>query len=127
MAILAPTARANHQRHCVWMAMDWPQLKAWIHLRVPSKRVAMVSRKVFCGASSPFLAGIRDGPGDHQDGGPETNSSSHISGLHSCYGLLGYGTETCGQTQRDRACGCETEADRATHHAFYNVHLRYWI
>ena len=28
------------------------------YLRVPSKRVAMVSRKVFCGASSPFLAGI---------------------------------------------------------------------
>ena len=29
-----------------------------VDLRVPSKRVAMVSRKVFCGARSPFLAGI---------------------------------------------------------------------
>lgn len=27
-------------------------------LRVPSKRVAMVSRKVFCGASSPLITGI---------------------------------------------------------------------
>lgn len=26
--------------------------------RVPSKRVAMVSRKVFCGASSPLITGI---------------------------------------------------------------------
>ena len=28
------------------------------YLRVPSKRVAIVSRKVFCGARSPFLAGM---------------------------------------------------------------------
>lgn len=28
------------------------------HLRVPSKRVAMVSRKVFCGASRPLITGI---------------------------------------------------------------------
>lgn len=27
-------------------------------LRVPSKRVAMVSRKVFCGASNPFITGM---------------------------------------------------------------------
>jgi hypothetical protein len=32
--------------------------KFFIHLRVPSKRVAIVSRKVFCGARSPFRAGI---------------------------------------------------------------------
>lgn len=29
-----------------------------IYLRVPSKRVAIVSRKVFCGARRPFLTGI---------------------------------------------------------------------
>ena len=28
------------------------------NLRVPSKRVAIVSKKVFCGAKSPFRAGI---------------------------------------------------------------------
>lgn len=28
------------------------------HSRVPSKRVAMVSRKVFCGARRPFITGI---------------------------------------------------------------------
>ena len=28
------------------------------HSRVPSNRVAMVSRNVFCGASNPFLCGI---------------------------------------------------------------------
>lgn len=28
------------------------------HLRVPSKRVAMASRKVFCGARRPFITGI---------------------------------------------------------------------
>ena len=28
------------------------------YLRVPSKRVAMVSRKVFCGARSPFITGM---------------------------------------------------------------------
>jgi len=32
----------------------------------------MVSRNVFCGASSPFLAGIRNGPADHLTGGPKT-------------------------------------------------------
>lgn len=31
--------------------------------RVPSKRVAMVSRNVFCGARSPRMAGILGGPG----------------------------------------------------------------
>lgn len=31
--------------------------------RVPSKRVAMVSRKVFCGARSPRMAGILGGRG----------------------------------------------------------------
>lgn len=31
--------------------------------RVPSKRVAMVSRKVFCGARSPRMAGILGGGG----------------------------------------------------------------
>lgn len=29
-----------------------------LYLRVPSKRVAMVSRKVFCGARRPFITGI---------------------------------------------------------------------
>lgn len=29
-----------------------------LHLRVPSKRVAMASRKVFCGARRPFITGI---------------------------------------------------------------------
>lgn len=29
-----------------------------IYLRVPSKRVAIVSKKVFCGARRPFLTGI---------------------------------------------------------------------
>lgn len=29
-----------------------------VYLRVPSKRVAMVSRKVFWGASRPFITGI---------------------------------------------------------------------
>lgn len=29
-----------------------------VYSRVPSKRVAMVSRKVFCGASSPLITGI---------------------------------------------------------------------
>lgn len=31
------------------------------YLRVPSKRVAMVSRKVFWGASSPFITGMMPG------------------------------------------------------------------
>lgn len=39
--------------------MQWNQKKKkGINLRVPSKRVAIVSKKVFWGASSPFLAGI---------------------------------------------------------------------
>lgn len=33
-------------------------LKIFEYLRVPSNRVAMVSKNVFCGANSPFLAGI---------------------------------------------------------------------
>lgn len=33
-------------------------LKLLCYSRVPSKRVAMVSRKVFCGASSPLITGI---------------------------------------------------------------------
>ena len=32
--------------------------RKWSNLRVPSKRVAMVSRKVFWGASNPFITGI---------------------------------------------------------------------
>ena len=31
------------------------------HSRVPSKRVAIVSRKVFCGASNPFMTGMASG------------------------------------------------------------------
>lgn len=31
-----------------------------MHSRVPSKRVAMVSRKVFCGAIRPLITGIRE-------------------------------------------------------------------
>lgn len=31
------------------------------HSRVPSKRVAIVSRKVFCGASNPFMTGMARG------------------------------------------------------------------
>lgn len=38
-----------------------PQPQPRPHSRVPSKRVAIVSRKVFCGASNPFMTGMAPG------------------------------------------------------------------
>lgn len=40
--------------------MDHSQIRNVRHSRVPSKRVAMVSKKVFCGAIRPRITGIRE-------------------------------------------------------------------
>lgn len=60
-----PSLHQNELRSCAFVPSRVKQLFTRFYLllgtwysRVPSKRVAMVSRKVFCGASSPLITGI---------------------------------------------------------------------
>lgn len=66
-SVSAPTVSAHtgDQRwcRCGLGPSSNPQPQPPPHSRVPSKRVAMVSRKVFCGASNPFMTGMALGRG----------------------------------------------------------------
>lgn len=87
---LFPAVKRNK---CLFAGRQDQQKVGAGYSRVPSKRVAMVSRKVFCGASSPLITGIllrvdwlllplRPGPPLDSSSDPKLGRKREVPGAH---------------------------------------------